>query len=106
MQHSDIFVMTSISEGWPTALCEAFILELPVVVTDCSGCRELVANGEYGIMVQQSAVAIAEGLKQLIIKPEKLEYYKQRAAARKLIFNDEIILNQVYELIEGKSGKP
>lgn len=101
MKHSDIFVMTSISEGWPTALCEAFIMELPVVVTDCSGCRELVANGEFGIMVQQSAVAIAEGLKQLIEKPEKLQYYQKRSAARKLMFNDEVILGQVYDLIEG-----
>ena len=102
MKQSDIFVMTSISEGWPTALCEAFILELPVVVTDCSGCRELVANGEFGIMVQQSAVAIAEGLKQLIEKPEKLQYYQKRSATRKLIFDDEVILQQVYDLIEDK----
>jgi glycosyltransferase involved in cell wall biosynthesis len=106
MNRSDIFVMTSVSEGWPTSLCEAFVLELPVVVTDCSGCRELVANGEYGIMVQQSAVAIAEGLKQLIEKPEKLQYYQKRSAARKLIFDDEVILTQVYDLIEGKGKLP
>ncbi len=106
MNQSDIFVMTSVSEGWPTSLCEAFVLELPVVVTDCSGCRELVANGEYGIMVQQSAVAIAEGLKQLIEKPEKLQYYQKRSAARKLIFDDEVILTQVYDLIEGKGKLP
>jgi glycosyltransferase involved in cell wall biosynthesis len=106
MKESDVFVMTSISEGWPTALCEALVLELPVVVTDCSGCRELVANGEYGIMVQQSAVAIAEGLKQLIEKPEKLQYYQKRSAVRKLIFDDEVILQQVYDLIEGKAKLP
>ena len=102
MKHSDIFVMTSISEGWPTALCEAMVLELPVVVTDCSGCRELVANGEFGIMVQQSAEAIAEGLKQLIEEPEVMHDYQNRSAKRKLIFDDEVILNQVYDLIEGK----
>jgi hypothetical protein len=57
-------------------------------------------------MVQQSAVAIAEGLKQLIERPEKRQYYQKRSAARKLIFDDEVILTQVYDLIEGKGKLP
>ena len=99
---SDIFVMTSVSEGLPTALCEAMILGLPAVVTDCSGCRELVGSGQYGMMVKQSAVSIYRGLKEMIAMPEKQAYFRKKSLERAEVFNDDAILEQVYELLEFK----
>lgn len=99
LKQSDIFVMTSVSEGLPTALCEAMILGLPTVVTDCSGCRELVENGQYGMMVRQSAVSIYEGLKEMIVMPEKQAYFRKKSLERAAIFNDDTILDQVYDLL-------
>jgi glycosyltransferase involved in cell wall biosynthesis len=99
---SDIFVMTSVSEGLPTALCEAMILGLPAVVTDCSGCRELVGSGQYGMMVKQSAVSIYRGLKEMIAMPEKQAYFRKKSLERAEVFNDDAILEKVYELLEFK----
>ena len=101
---SDIFVMTSVSEGLPTALCEAMILGLPAVVTDCSGCRELVGSGQYGMMVKQSAVSIYRGLKEMIAMPEKQAYFRKKSLERAEVFNDDAILEQVYELLEFKQA--
>ena len=42
MTQSDLFVCSSISEGYSTAVTEALILGLPVVTTDCSGMNELL----------------------------------------------------------------
>lgn len=102
LKQSDIFVMTSVSEGLPTALCEAMILGLPAVVTDCSGCRELVGNGRYGMMVKQSAVSIYDGLKEMITIPEKRAYFRKKSLERAAIFNDDIIFDQIYDLLEFK----
>ncbi|HPJ63641.1 glycosyltransferase [Lentimicrobium sp.] len=101
---SDIFVMTSVSEGLPTALCEAMILGLPAVVTDCSGCRELVGSGQYGMMVKQSAVSIYRGLKEMIAMPEKQAYFRKKSLERAEVFDDDAILEQVYELLEFKQA--
>ena len=42
LQQSDLFVCSSVSEGYSTAVTEALIIGLPVVTTACSGMDELL----------------------------------------------------------------
>ena len=50
-QRSDIFVLTSESEGMPCAILEAMACGLPIVATDVSGNQELVRPGLNGFLV-------------------------------------------------------
>lgn len=47
----DLLVSASLWEGFPTVILEAMAARVPVVATDVSGSRELVRNGETGILV-------------------------------------------------------
>jgi glycosyltransferase involved in cell wall biosynthesis len=47
----DVFIMTSHYEGLSNAIMEAMLYELPCVVTDVGGNRELVTEGETGYVV-------------------------------------------------------
>jgi glycosyltransferase involved in cell wall biosynthesis len=47
----DIFVLPSYREGIPRACMEAAAMTRPVVATDIRGCREVVCNGETGVLV-------------------------------------------------------
>jgi glycosyltransferase involved in cell wall biosynthesis len=50
-------------EGLPRVLMEAAAMGKPVVATDVRGCREVVADGETGLLVPvQDSAALAEGL--------------------------------------------
>lgn len=42
---SDVMVLTSISEGLPFVIIEAFAAQVPLVATDTGACRELIAGG-------------------------------------------------------------
>lgn len=68
MKRADLFVLSSEWEGMPNILLEAMACGCRIVSTDCdSGPRELLRNGEYGILVPVSDAealsrAMAQGL--------------------------------------------
>lgn len=74
----DLFVCSSIKEGYSTAVTEATLLNIPVITTDVSGMDEILLDGEYGLIVPNDADALFEGMKSLIESPEKIAEYKQR----------------------------
>ncbi len=52
MGKATIFVFPSLKEGMPIALLEAMACELPVVVFNVSGSRELVEHGKNGLIIE------------------------------------------------------
>ena len=48
---SQLFVLPSLSEGLPNVLLEAMSANVPVVATDLGSCREVITNGQNGLLV-------------------------------------------------------
>jgi glycosyltransferase involved in cell wall biosynthesis len=57
LRASDLFVMSSISEGIPYALLEAGAAGLPIVATNCGGIPEVVRDGLEALLVEPGDVA-------------------------------------------------
>ncbi len=51
LQAADVFVFPSRTEGLPNALLEAMAAACPIVTTDVPGCRDLIMNGQTGLIV-------------------------------------------------------
>ena len=65
-----IACLPSYREGLPKSLQEAAACGLPIVTTDVPGCREVVRDGENGILVPHRNVdALAKALLRLITDP-------------------------------------
>lgn len=94
----DLFVCSSISEGYSTAVTEALILGIPVITTDCSGMDELLKCGECGIITKNSEEALYKGLKQLLDNPIQLQYYKEKAIERGKDFSLEKLMEPIEKL--------
>jgi glycosyltransferase involved in cell wall biosynthesis len=59
----DLFVLPSYREGLPVVVLEAMAMAKPVVSTWIRGCREVVVDGETGILVQPRDVpALADAI--------------------------------------------
>ncbi|PWN07804.1 glycosyltransferase [Rhodohalobacter mucosus] len=106
MKSSDVFVMSSLSEALPTVLCEAMILGVPSLVTNCSGCRGLVEDGEYGMAAEQDDHDFAKKMMLYMDKPELLEHYSKKSLERAMLFDDDRILKKYYNIFEGKEPNP
>lgn len=51
-ENADVLVFPSYREGFPNVVIEAGAMDLPSIVTDINGSREIVVDGENGIIVQ------------------------------------------------------
>jgi glycosyltransferase involved in cell wall biosynthesis len=50
---SDMYVLTSLTEGFSLTTIEAMASGLPVVTTDCVGPRDIIENGVDGLIVEK-----------------------------------------------------
>lgn len=96
LQHSDLFVCSSVSEGYSTAVTEALIIGLPVVTTACSGMDELLDNGTYGTVTENDEGALYEGVKRCFTQSDLLNTYKEQA----IHYKDRVTLKQQMSHIE------
>ncbi|MCH5329675.1 MAG: glycosyltransferase family 4 protein [Alistipes sp.] len=63
---ADALVFPSHREGFPNAVLEAGAMELPSIVTDINGSREIIRDGETGIVIAAGdAEALYEAMKRM-----------------------------------------
>ena len=99
LAHSDLFVCSSISEGFSTAATEALILGVPVCTVEVSGMKEMLGeHDEYGIVTENSEEALYQGVKRLLDDPALLAHYRKKAAERGKLFSTEQTVKAVEEM--------
>ena len=68
----DLFVMTSLWEGFCAAVLQAMAAGIPIVLTDISSFRETIEDGVSGKLVPpKNPIALAEAIKEMIDDPVK-----------------------------------
>lgn len=124
MAKSDVFILSSVYEGFPNVLIEAMQCGLPVVSSDClSGPREILdpssdstistrdlTYAEYGILTnvflphapnqEQYINAAARAVTEILTNPKKEQLLQTQSQLRALDFKKETILPQWIQLIE------
>ena len=63
---SDYYVLSSRIEGYPTVVFEALLLKKFVLATDVSGVRDMLKDGQNGIVVNNNDIDLERGMEYLI----------------------------------------
>jgi len=92
----DIYVMSSIYEGFPIALVEAISHGLPVVATNIDGCKEAIEHEQNGLLVAvRDAKALEDAIRRLILDASLRERLgKEAEISYRKRFHPEIIFQQ------------
>jgi glycosyltransferase involved in cell wall biosynthesis len=79
----DLFVLSSVSEGFSLATVEAMAAGKPVIVTRSGGPQEIVDEGRTGYMTPpRDPDALAEKICELLRNPERAAALAQTARAK------------------------
>ncbi len=86
---TDIFILASHAEGRPNVVLEAMAAGLPVLGSDIAGIRELLTDGETGLLFRvDDPAALAARLQRLLAEPGLRERLGQ--AARNFITEGQL----------------
>jgi glycosyltransferase involved in cell wall biosynthesis len=104
----DVFVLSSYTEGLAVTLLEAMAAGLPVVATDVGGNREVVRDGETGVLVPaRDTEKLAEAMAGMIADPDRAKRMgaSGRERARSVFGIDAMVARyqERYEHLIGRS---
>ena len=99
MKNADLYVCSSLYEGFNLTIAEALALGVPALSTDCSGPCEILDNGEYGMIVENSEDGLYNGMLELIQNPELLEKYKSKTKERSKFFDEDTYMQKIEKII-------
>lgn len=100
LSKAHIAVLPSYREGVPKFLIEAAACGRPIVATDVPGCREIVRDGQNGLLVpSHDAKSLADALEILINDSDLRKSMGERG--REIVeeeFSEEIVVSKTMEL--------
>lgn len=77
---SDCFVFPSYREGFPNTVIEAGAMDLPCIVTDINGSREIICQGENGIIIpSKNEEMLYKSMKQMLTDKNGREFMANNA---------------------------
>lgn len=95
----DLFICSSLTEGFSTAATEALIVGTPVCTTEVSGMREMLGDNKYGLITDNNEEALFQGVKKMLTEPGLLEYYREKAQERGKSFSTEQTVQAVEKML-------
>lgn len=99
--HADIYVMSSLFEGFPNTLIEAMSYNLPVISFDCdTGPRDIIHHNENGLLIKEGSTEdLFEGLQLLMSSKTKRIHFAQQAVKVRQYYSLDNIMNKWQQLI-------
>lgn len=104
LKDSDLFVLSSRSEGLGNVILEAMQCNVPVLSTDCPvGPKEIIMNNYNGVLVEsEDVVKLKEGLELMISDPDFRKKLTLNAIVTLDKFSNSVIFGNWNELINDK----
>lgn len=103
IEQADVFSLASDFEGFSLVVAEALVLGKPIVATRCVGPIELLNDGEFGVLTEcEDYIKLSEALNMILTNKKVKSFYSQKSKKRSLIFDKEVVIKEIYNVIDSK----
>lgn len=100
MKQADLFICSSLSEGYGMAMLESVLLGVPVLATECAATAEILDQGALGMIVENSEEGLRQGLLRLLEDGDLLQEYRRKAAVKSQNFSNAQAMQEYTDLFE------
>ena len=100
IREADIFVLSSLYEGFPTIVVESLLSGTPVLATDVAGVKEQILKDEHGWIVENSLEALQVKMLESSLEHELVKTYKTKL--KEYRYPNEQILQSYYEIFSSE----
>lgn len=99
MKNSDLFILSSLWEGFGHVVAESMACGTPVLSTDCPhGPREILMDGKYGWLVKNNDIhELSEKIKYLFYNQEEIKVMRKKVKERVEYFDAKNIVKEYEE---------
>lgn len=97
---ADFFILSSRYEGFPTVLFEAITLKKNIIATEVSGAREMLEDGQLGLIVENSENGIKQGMKKAILGDEIFDDFQKKLKDYNPPFTLENSVKKIMKIID------
>ena len=99
-KNADFYILSSRYEGFPTVLFEAITLKKNIIATDVSGVRELLCNGDLGLIIDNSEEGIYEGMKKALTNPHFFQKHQEKLKNYEMPFTLNNSIKSITKIID------
>lgn len=99
LKNADCFICSSRSEGFSLVIAEAMVLGKPIISTYCSGPNELLEEGKYGILVENSENKLYQIIKTINTNKNILHEYSTKSLNRSKDFDIQKTIKEIENII-------
>lgn len=96
---ADVYVCSSLQEGFNVAILEAMTLGKPIITTDSAGPREILDGGKYGILVDNNVHGLVDGISLVYSVGGLANKFSEISTRRAKEFSSEEQIKKINELI-------
>lgn len=99
LKSADCFLSTSRYEGQSLSVQEAIVLEVPLLLTNVAGSKELILDSQYGILMEANPCAISASMEKVLTDITLHKKLKEKVILRKQELDFKSRLHKFQELI-------
>lgn len=96
---SDVYVCSSLHEGFNIAILEAMTLGKPIIATDSAGPREILDSGKYGLLATNDVAGLVMSIYDIYLHPSQGIYFSKCSLERSSHFKGATQMDTIIKLL-------